>query len=61
MMSGFGSYYLEIYIWVLEGFTNDVWLWLILSIDLVPVTFYTIPTSIYFLEKSFKNSSLVSF
>ena len=39
----------------LEGFTNDVWLWFILSIDLVSVTFYTIPTSIYFFrEKVFK-------
>ena len=39
----------------LEGFTNDVWLWFILSIDLVSITFYTIPTSIsFFKEKVFK-------
>ena len=39
MMSGFGSYYL----------------------NLVSITFYTIPTSIFFQRKSFLNSSLVSF
>ena len=37
----------------LEGFTNDVWLWFILTLDLVSVTFYTIPTSI-FSEKGLK-------
>ena len=39
----------------LEEFTNDVWSWFILSIDLVSVTFHTIPTSICFSrEKVFK-------
>ena len=39
----------------LEESTSDVWLWFILSIDLVSITFYTIPTSIsFFREKVFK-------
>ena len=37
----------------LKRFTNDVWLWFILSIDVVSVTVYTIPTSISFFKKKF--------
>ena len=36
----------------LERFTNDVWLWFMLCIDLVSVTFYTIPTYISFFEEN---------
>ena len=38
---------------VSEEFNNDVWLWFILSINLVSITFYTIPTSISFFREIF--------